>query len=254
MKVTKILVSQPESSSYSGLKNKKNIHVDFWPFIKTENLSLPEIRKQKIDFSSFGAVIFTSKNAMDHYFRVAKEMRFEVPDSMKYFCPIEAIAYYLQKYVVYRKRKIYVGEKDFKSLLPFFKKQSKEKFILPSSNIINPEITTLLDTLELEWKRAILFNTISSDLSNLNYQDYQIIVFFTPAGIKSLFDNFSTFKQGNIKIATFGKGTFDYAYEMGLKVDIKVPSLEYSSSMVMALEKYLKKEGILNNKEKVSHY
>ncbi|XOD66758.1 MAG: uroporphyrinogen-III synthase [Flavobacteriales bacterium Tduv] len=243
MKVQNILISQPppaiESSPYLELSRSPNVKIDFRPFIEVKGVSSGEVRRQKIDFSDFSAVIFTSKNAVDHYFRMSEDMRYKVPDDMKYVCQSETIAYYLQKYVVYRKRKIYVGEKDFKEILSIIRKHRKEKFLLPSSNVLKPEVPRMLSKLDVNWKRAILYKTVSSDLSDLKDIFYDVLVFFSPAGIKSLFENFPDFEQNLVKIATFGKSTSEAASKAGLKVNIRVPTAK-TSSMAMALEKYLR--------------
>lgn len=243
MKVKSILVSQPrpanDSSPYHELSKRNKVKVDFRSFINVEGVDARDVRQQKIDFSKYTAIIFTSRFVIDHFFRLAEEMRFQVPDDMKYFCQSEAIAFYLQKYIVYRKRKTYVGEKDIKDLIPFFKKNKGEKFLLPSSDVLKPDVPKFLDELELEWERGILCRTVSSDLSDLEEVKYDILVFFTPSGIKSLFENFPQFKQDNTRIAVFGKTTVQVAEEMGLRIDIEVPTPEMPS-MTMALEKYVK--------------
>lgn len=243
MKVKSILVSQPkpqaENSPYYEIEKKNKIKIDFRPFIQVVGIDAKEVRQQKLDFNKVTAVIFTSRNAIDHFFRLAEEMRFTVPDSMKYFCESEAIAFYLQKYIVYRKRKIYIGEKVFSDLLPLFKKHKDEKFLLPASDVLKPDVPALLDSLKLDWQRATLFRTVSSDLSDLSDVKYDILVFFTPSGIKSLFENFPDFVQDETRIAVFGKSTAAQAIELGLRVDIEVPSPQ-TPSMTMALEKYVK--------------
>lgn len=243
MKVKSILVSQPkpqaENSPYYEIEKKNKIKIDFRPFIQVVGIDAKEVRQQKLDFNKVTAVIFTSRNAIDHFFRLAEEIRFTVPDSMKYFCESEAIAFYLQKYIVYRKRKIYIGEKVFSDLLPLFKKHKDEKFLLPASDVLKPDVPTVLDSLKLDWQKATLFRTVSSDLSDLSEVKYDILVFFTPSGIKSLFENFPDFVQGETRIAVFGKSTAAQATELGLRVDIEVPSPQ-TPSMTMALEKYIK--------------
>lgn len=243
MRVKSILVSQPkpttDSSPYFELSKKQKVTVDFRPFIHIEGLEAKDIRQQKIDLAKFTAVVFTSRNAVDHYFRLAEEMRFAVPDAMKYFCLSEAVAYYLQKYVVYRKRKVYIGGKTFTDLKPLFKKHKEEKFLLPSSDSLKPEIVKVMNAEKLNWQRVIMYHTVCSDLSDLNEVKYDILVFFSPSGIKSLFENFPNFVQENTKIAAFGKTTVDEAKKMGLKIDIPVPTPE-TPSMAMALEKYIK--------------
>ena len=166
-------------------------------------------------------------------------MRFHVPDAMKYYCQSEAVAYYLQKYIVYRKRKVYIGGKAFSDLKPILKKLKKERLLLPSSNILKPDVPAVMDELKLDWKRAIMYQTVSSDLSDLNLNDYDILVFFSPLGIKSMYNNFPDYKQGKSIIAVFGKSTLEEAERNGLKVDIKVPTPE-TPSMTMALENYIK--------------
>jgi uroporphyrinogen-III synthase len=204
-----------------------------------EGESSRSVRNQKVDFLSFTAVIFTSRNAIDHYFRLADEMRVVIPDDMKYFCLSEAVAFYLQKYVVYRKRKIYVGTRTFDQLLPLIKKHKSEKFLLPSSDKVKQSMIDSMDSLNVEWKRAILFRTVISDLSDLENVFYDVLVFFSPSGIKSLFENFPQFKQNNTRIAVFGNSTVKAAEEAGLQIDIAAPSKE-TPSMTMALEKYIK--------------
>jgi len=244
MKVKTILVSQPEpkteSSPYFDLAQKQKVKVDFRPFIHVEGVPAAEVRKQKIDLKEFSAVILTSRNAVDNFFRVAEEMRYTVPDDMKYFCQSEAVAFYLQKYIVYRKRKVYVGERTFQDIIKIMKKHKDENFLLPSSDVLKPEYVTELDKAKLKWKRGILFKTVHSDLSDLDDVLYDVLVFFSPSGIESLFANFPEFKQNNTRIATFGSTTLKAASEMGLKVDIQAPSPK-TPSMTMALEDYIKK-------------
>jgi len=243
MKVKTILVSQPapktENSPYIELSEKQKVKIDFRPFIHVEGVAAKEIRVQKIDLSKYSAIILTSRNAVDHFFRVAEEMRFNVPDSMKYFCQSEAVAYYLQKYVVYRKRKIYVGERTFPDLSKLIKKYKEEKFLLPSSDKLKEIVPKTLNELEINWDRAIFFKTVVSDLSDLENVFYDVLVFFSPSGIDSLFKNFPDFKQNDTCIAVFGNTTVKAATEAGLKCNITVPSPE-TPSMTMALEKYIR--------------
>ncbi|MEE3034654.1 MAG: uroporphyrinogen-III synthase [Bacteroidota bacterium] len=242
MKVKTILVSQPEpvseKSPYSRLKEKHKLKIDFRPFIHVEGMSAKDVRQQKINFSDFNNVILTSKNAVDHFFRLAKEMRYRVPDSTKYFCQSEAIGFYLQKYVVYRKRKIYVGERDFKSLENIFKKFENETFLIPTSDILNSEISEFLNFIDIKWTRAQLYKTVVSDLSDLRNVYYDVLVFFSPSGIESLFKNFPDFKQNKTKIAVYGNATVKAADEAKLRIDIKAPTPE-TPSMIMAIEKYI---------------
>jgi len=242
MKVKTILVSQPEpkveNSPYFDLVEKQKVKIDFRSFIHVEGIESKEVRKQKVDFSEYTAVILTSRNAVDHYFRVAEEMRFKVPDSMKYFCQSEAVAYYLQKYVVYRKRKIYVGKRTFPELVPLIKKYKNETFLLPSSDKLKPLIPSMLDELKVSWKEATLYKTVVSDLSDLANVSYDILVFFSPSGIDSLLKNFPKFTQNKTRIAVFGNTTVKAANDAGLRIDIKAPSPE-TPSMTMALKKYI---------------
>lgn len=243
MKVKTILISQPEpkgeNSPYADLENKLKVKIDFIPFIHVEGVDTKEVRQQKIDLKNFTGIILTSRNAVDNFFRIAEEMRYEIPDSLKYFCQSEAVAYYLQKYVVYRKRKIYVAQRTFEDLIEIMKKHKTEKFLLPSSDVLKPIIPKQLDKLEINWTRAIFYKTVTSDLSHLKDVYYDILVFFSPSGIKSLFENFPDFQQNNTKIAVFGNTTIKAAKEKGLKVNIKVPTPE-TPSMTMALEKFIK--------------
>lgn len=249
MKVKTILVSQPEpkieNSPYFDLIDKQKVKIDFVPFIHVEGVSGKDVRTQKIDLSQYTAVILTSRNSVDHYFRITEELRFKVPDSMKYFCLSEAVAYYLQKYVVYRKRKIYVGKRTFLELAPLIKKYKSEKFLLPSSDKLKADIPEILNDLKVDWKEATFYKTVISDLSNLRDVYYDILVFFSPSGIESLFENFPDFKQNKTRIAVFGNTTVKAATEMGLRVDIQAPTPE-TPSMTMALEKYIKE---VNNKK-----
>ena len=243
MKVKTILVSQPEpkieNSPYFDLSEKQKVKIDFRPFIHVEGVSTKEIRQQKVDLTKYTAIILTSRNAVDHFFRVAEEMRFKVPDTMKYFCQSEAVAFYLQKYVVYRKRKIYVGKRTFAELSPLIKKYKDEKFLLPTTDKLKPEVPTILDGLGVDWKEAIFYRTVISDLSDLANVYYDILVFFSPSGIESLFHNFPDFKQNNTRIAVFGNTTIKAVEAKGLRVDISAPTPE-TPSMTMALEKYIK--------------
>ncbi len=243
MKVKTILVSQPApkatQSPYHDLMEKQKVKIDFRSFIHVEGETARNVRSQKIDFLKFSAVIFTSRNAVDNYFRLAEEMRITIPDDMKYFCLSEAVAYYLQKYVVYRKRKIYVGKKTLEDLVPQIKKHKTEKFLLPCSDKADDRSAKILNDLGIEWQKAILYRTVISDLSDLENVFYDVLVFFSPSGIQSLFKNFPEFKQNNTRIAVFGNTTVKAAEEAGLKIDIAAPTKE-TPSMTMALEKYIK--------------
>lgn len=243
MKVKTILISQPEpkleNSPYSELEEKLRVKIDFIPFIHVEGVSSKDIRQQKIDLTNYSAVILTSRNSVDHFFRIAEEMRYKVPDTLKYFCLSEAVAFYLQKYVVYRKRKIYVGKRTFAELSPYIKKYKNEKFLLPASDMLKPDVPKTLNKLGIDWKQGIFYKTVVSDLTHLRNVYYDILVFFSPTGIKSLFENFPDFKQNETKIAVFGNTTVKAAKEHGLVVNIQAPTPE-TPSMTMALQKYIK--------------
>ena len=244
MKVKTILVSQPapkaENSPYLELSEKQKVKIDFRPFIHVEGVPAKEVRAQKIDLKNYTAIILTSRNAVDHFFRIAEEMRFKVPDAMKYFCQSEAVAYYLQKYVVYRKRKIYVGKRTFAELSPLIKKYKDEKFLLPNTDKVKPAVPEILNTLGVDWKQATFFKTVVSDLSDLANVSYDVLVFFSPSGIESLFQNFPDFQQNETRIAVFGNTTIKAVEEKGLRVDISAPTPE-TPSMTMALQKYIEK-------------
>lgn len=242
MKVKTILVSQPEpkieNSPYFELEEKQRVKIDFRPFIHVEGVPAKEIRQEKIDLSNYTAIILTSRNAVDHFFRVADEMRYKVPDTLKYFCQSEAVAYYLQKYVVYRKRKIYVGKRTFAELVPLIKKYKDESFLLPTTDKLKPQVPEALNTLGVKWKQSTFYKTVISDLSDLADVYYDILVFFSPSGIESLFHNFPDFKQNDTRIAVFGNTTIKAVEKKGLRVDIAAPTPE-TPSMTMALKKYI---------------
>lgn len=242
MKIKSILVSQPapnESSPYLEMAKKEKIKIDFRPFIHVEGVDAKELRTQKIDLSQFTGIIFTSKNAVDHYFRLAEEMRFSVPDSMRYICQSEAIANYLQKHIIYRKRKISFGEKTFSDLLPLFKKFPTEKYLLPAADVLSSDVQKVLETAPIEWTRATMYKTVCSDLTDVSIDDYDMLVFFSPQGVRSLGVNFPDFKQENTRIAVFGATTEQAAKDANLRVDVMAPSKE-SPSMTMAIEKFIR--------------
>lgn len=243
-KVESILVSQPkpkdDKSPYYTLAKKYNLKVDFRPFIHIEPITLKEFRKQKIDILNHTAVIFTSRNAVDHFFRLCKESKVEVPSDMKYFCISEQTANYLQKYIVIRKRKIFTGQKTAVDLIEILKKHKNEKYIFPCSNIRKNDIPDFLTKNGYEFSEATIYKTVASDLSNLADIKYDIIAFFSPSGINSLFVNFPDFKQENTRIAAFGPTTAKAVREAGLYLDIEAPQPN-APSMTGALELYIKK-------------
>ena len=242
-RIRKILVSQPQpennKSPYFDLASKHNLKIDFRPFIHVEGVSAREFRQEKVDMSSHTAVIFTSKTAIDHYFRMAEETRTSIPDTMKYFCISEATAYYLQKYIVYRKRKIFYGNGQIPDLIDIMNKHKDEKFLLPLSAAHKEEIPVLLQKHSFDFSKAVLYRTECSDLSDLADVNYDILVFYSPSGIKSLFQNFPDFKQNDTKIASFGAKTAKAAEEAGLRLDILAPQPQ-APSMTMALENFIK--------------
>ena len=244
MKVKSVLVSQPaptiENSPYISLKKKRKVKIDFIPFIHVEGMTAREVRRQKIDLSKFSAIILTSRNAVDHFFRVAEEMKFTIPNALKYFCLSEAVAFYLQKYVVYRKRKIYVGGRTFNDLTEQISKYSEENYLIPCANVLSPAIPTKLDELGVRWTQGTFYKTEISDLSHLKDVYYDILVFFSPSGIESLIHNFPDFKQNNTRIAVFGKTTVKAAENAGLRIDISAPSPKVHS-MSKALDMYIEK-------------
>jgi uroporphyrinogen-III synthase len=243
LKIKKILVSQPEpeteKSPYFDLAEKHNLKIDFRPFIKVEPVEAKVFRKDRINILDFSAVIFTSRTSVDHYFRICEEMRITVPDTMKYFCVSEATAFYLQKYIVYRKRKIFFGKSSFEEMLEVLEKHKDEKFLVPLSDMHKPEIPKKLDKLKIFYKIAILYRTVANNMRDINEVNYDIIVFFSPSGIKSLFENFPEFKQNDIKIAAFGPTTAKAVKDAKLRLDIQAP-LPEAPSMTMALDQFIK--------------
>jgi uroporphyrinogen-III synthase len=246
LKVKSILVSQPKpatpKSPYFDLAEKYKLKIDFRPFIQVEPIDAQEFRQARISLLEHSAVIFTSRNAVDHYFRIAEEMRVNVPESMKYFCVSESTAYYLQKYVVYRKRKIFHGKQRFEDLLDVIKKHKNETFLFPCSDIHNDRVTVKLENLGVKFSKAILYRTVAADLSDLENVYYDMLVFFSPSGIESLFKNFPDFKQNKTLIAAFGPTTKKAVDDNDLNMDVYAPQPK-TPSMSMAIEQY-----ILNNK------
>ena len=243
-KVSSILVSQPkpvdEKSPYFKLAEKYNIKIDFRPFIQIDPVDIKEFRKQKIDILSHTAVIFTSRNAVDHFFRLANESKVEIPSDMKYYCISEQTANYLQKYIVIRKRKIFTGSRTATELIEVLKKHKNEKFIFPCSNIRKDDIPNFLKENNYTYSEAIIYKTVASDLSDLADIKYDVIAFFSPSGINSLFVNFPDFKQNGTRIAAFGPTTAKAVKDANLLLDIQAP-LPNAPSMTGALEYYIKK-------------
>jgi len=243
MKIKKILVSQPSpdngKSPYFDLAEKNNLAIDFRPFIHIEGIPAKEFRQNRIDILEHSAVIFTSKTAADHFFRICEDLRLSVPDTMKYFCISESTAYYLQKYIVYRKRKIFYGNGQFPDLMDLIKKHGEENYLVPLSDLHKKEIPKTLKEQKIKFTKAILYRTVCSDLSDLSLINYDMLVFFSPSGIKSLIQNFPDFKQDQIKIASFGTTTAGAVEDAGLRLDLKAP-LPEAPSMTMALDLFIK--------------
>ena len=243
MSVKTILISQPkpesEKSPYFDLAEKYKLKIDFRPFINIEGVTTREFRDQKIELSKHTAVILTSKTAVDHFFRISEETRFKVPDAMKYFCMSEAVAYYLQKYVVYRKRKIFFGKQNINDLVDVLKKHKDEKFLLPCSDILRQRIPDTLTENNMAISKLVLYRTVASDLSDLEDVKYDLLVFFSPSGIESLLKNFPEFKQETTKIAAFGPTTANAVKKNNLRLDIHAP-MPQAPSMSMAIEQFIK--------------
>ena len=244
MKVNKILVSQPkpasEKSPYYDIADKYGVEVVFRPFIKVEGLTAKEFRQAKVSIADFTAVIFTARTAIDHFFRLAEETRVTIPDTMKYFCTTEAIASYLQKYTIYRKRKIFHGKTGkIEELLPFLVKHSKEKFLYAISDVSKKDDDAILVQNKINYTKAVMYRTVSNDFAPDEPFDYDMLIFFSPSGIASLLKNFPEFEQGDIKIGCFGATTAQAVKDAGLRLDIEAPNPK-SPSMTAALDAYLK--------------
>ncbi len=245
MAIKSILVSQPkpegEKSPYFDLAEKYKIKIDFRPFIKVEGVDGKEFRAQKVTLSEHTAVILTSKLAADHFFRIAEETRFEVPDTMKYFCISEAIALYLQKYVPFRKRKIFFGKQTIDELADVMKKHKNEKFLLPCTDILRDNIPITLEKQGFKFTKVVLYKTVAADLSDLQDVYYDMLVFFSPGGIESLFKNFPDFKQNETVIAAFGATTGNAVVKHNLRLDVHAPHPK-APSMVGAIELFIKEQ------------
>lgn len=242
-KIKTILISQPEPSSpkspYFDLEKKFGVKIDFYPFIVVEGVTSKEFRKQKVDVQNQTAIIFTSRNAIDHFFRLCEELRVKVNGDMKYFCISEAVALYLQKFIVYRKRKIFFGEGGVDGLLAsILKHRVKEKFIVPVNDLIHKKVTETLDEHEIEWREAVLYRTVCNNCEDIISKNHDVLVFFSPSGVKSLFENSPKYKQNGTAVATFGPKTKQAAIDAGLELQIEAPKPNMPS-MVAALKDYL---------------
>ncbi len=242
-KIDSILISQPrpERSPYFDIEKKWGITIDWRPFIHVEAVTEKEFRKNRLRPDDFSTVIFTSKNSIEHFFRMCEEMRVKMSQQTKYFCLTEAIANYLQKFIVYRKRKVFVGVRKIADLDASFEKhKANERFLLPCSNLGAKDVVKYLEEKEIDYKEAMMYRTVSSDLSDLKDITYDCLVFFSPLGIQSLYDNFPNFKQNKTRLAVYGKLTCQAVEDRGLNVNIMAPAPE-SPSMSMALTNYLNK-------------
>lgn len=250
MKIKKVLVSQPkpasEKSPYYDIAEKYGVKINFRPFIKVEPLSVKEFRQQKISILDYTAVVFTSRHAVDHFFNLCTEMRIVIPETMKYFCVTESVALYIQKYVQYRKRKIFFGQTGkIEDLIPSITKHNKDTFLAPMSDVHNDDLKNLLDKLNVKHSETVMYRTVSNDFPKDEEFDYDMLVFFSPAGVTSLKKNFPDFDQKDIKIGTFGSTTAQAVRDAGLRLDLEAPSVQ-APSMTAALEMFIKE----NNKEK----
>lgn len=241
----KILVSQPKPSSekspYYDLAERFGVEMVFRPFIKVEGLTAKEFRQQKVSILDYTAIVFTSRHAIDHFFTLAKELRVTIPEDMKYFCVTEAIALYIQKYVQYRKRKVFFGETGkIADLVPTMVKHKSEKYLVPMSDVHNDSVKELLDSKKLQHQECVMYRTVSNDFTpeEIKSFDYDMLIFFSPSGIESLMKNFPNFKQGKIAIGTFGPATAKAVKDAGLRLDLEAPTEKYPS-MTGALQHYL---------------
>lgn len=246
LNIKKVLVSQPkpasEKSPYFDIAEKYGVEINFRPFIKVEPISAKEFRQQKISILDHTAVIFTARTAIDHFFHLCEELRVTIPETMKYFCMTEAIAVYLQKYIVYRKRKIFFGQTGkADELVSIIAKHPKEKYLVPLSDVHKEDLLLMLEAKKINFTRAVMYRTVSNDFTAEEKFDYDMLVFFSPSGISSLLKNFPDFKQDDIKIGCFGPTTAKAVKDAGLRLDVEAPTAE-APSMTAALDLYLKKQ------------
>lgn len=244
--IKKILVSQPqptsEKSPYYEIEAKYGVEIVFRPFIKVEGLPAKEFRQQKVSILDYTAIVFTSRNAIDHFFLLCKEMRITIPENMKYFCITETIALYIQKYVQYRKRKVFFGATGkINDLLPVMVKHKTERYLVPLSDVHNDEIANLLDSKKLDHKEAVMYRTVSNDFTQEEKFDYDMLIFFSPSGVQSLLKNFPGFDQQDVAIGTFGPATSKAVKDAGLRLDLEAPSAQYPS-ITAALDDFVKKQ------------
>jgi uroporphyrinogen-III synthase len=245
LKIKKVLVSQPkpasEKSPYYDIATKYGIDIVFRPFIKVESLTTKEFRQQKISILDHTAVVFTSRHAIDHFFHLCVDLRVTVPETMKYFCVTEAISLYIQKYVQYRKRKMFFGTTGkVDDLFPLIMKHKTEKFLTPVSDVHGDDLKNMFEKNHLQHAEAVMYRTVSNDFNNIDIMGFDILVFFSPSGVSSLLKNYPDFKQDNIKIATFGTTTAQAVRDSGLRLDLSAPTIQ-APSMAAALDIYIKK-------------
>ena len=243
MKIKTVLVSQPkptsDTSPYFDIAEKYGVEIVFRPFIKVESLSAKEFRQQKVSILDHTAIVFTSRHAIDHFFNLCTDLRVTIPETMKYFCTSEQIALYIQKYVQYRKRKVFYGNTGkFADLLPSIVKHNSEKYFVPMSDVHNDEIKNALDAKKINHTEAVMYRTVSNDFSEDEKFDYDMLLFFSPAGIASLMKNFPNFEQKDIAIGCFGPATAKAVKDAGLRLDLEAPTVE-SPSMTAALDKFI---------------
>ena len=243
--VKKILVSQPkpasEKSPYFDVASRFDVELVFRPFIKVEGLTSKEFRQQKVNISDYTAIVFTSRHAIDNFFKLAKELRVTIPEDLKYFCITETISLYIQKYVQYRKRKVFFGDTGkIEDLVPLMVKHKTERYLVPMSDVHNDSLSNMLDSKKLNHRECVMYRTVSNDFTEEEVAtfDYDMLVFFSPAGVNSLIKNFPNFDQGKIAIATFGPSTAKAVRDAGLRLDLEAPSDKYPS-MTGALQHYL---------------
>ncbi len=246
--IKKILVSQPKPSSdkspYYDIAEKYGVELVFRPFIKVEGITAKEFRAQKVSILDHTAVVFTSRHAIDHFFNMAKELRITIPEDMKYFCVTETISLYIQKYVQYRKRKVFFGTTGkIEDLIPTMAKHKQEKYLLPLSDVHNDNVARMLDAKKLQHHECVMYRTVSNDFTpeEVAAFDYDMLIFFSPSGIESLTKNFPNFSQGDIAIATFGPSTAKAVKDAGLRLDLEAPTAAYPS-MTSALQHFLQEK------------
>ncbi len=244
MKVNKILVSQPkpatEKSPYFDIAEKYRVQIDFRSFIKVEGLTAKEFRQQKVSIPGHTAIVFLSRHAIDYFFTLCKDLRVTIPDDMKYFCLSETISLYIQKYVQYRKRKVFYGNGHIEDLVPLFAKHKNERYFVPMSNVHNDELCQMFDSNGIVHSQAEMYRTVSNDIEPEYINEHDMLIFFSPYGIESLFKNVPDFKQGDKLIACFGKVTADAIRNAGLRLDLEAPTVE-AASMTAALDQFLAK-------------